>query len=163
MYATYPVYRPSARYAREYDEIELWRESHKINRECRDFINNGAMAAHYDKKLPEFVKDLTDNFGLERAMYVIGRSVVDSDWDKRYDYDARTRANSFGYMDMKEAAALKEARQDYHDHTTSYCSNVHPCILNLIFHKMIKMENEYDNILQADNAPDNENDEGVEQ
>ena len=163
MYATYPVYLPSARYAREYDELELWRESYKINKECRDFINGGASEAFHDEKLPGFIKDLIDNYGLERAMYVIGRSVVGSDWDKRYDYDARARANMFDYKDMKEAEALKEARQDYHDHTTSYCSNVHPCILNLIFHKLMKLENEHDSIPQADNTPDNEHGEGVEQ
>lgn len=165
MYATYPIYYPSARYARENGEIDLWRESHKINRECRNFINKNASPAYHGHNLPEFIKELTDTFGLERAMYVIARTIVNSDWDKRYYNDARSRAELFDFQDMKEAVRLRESGQDPYrtaDNTTSLCSNVHPVMLNDIFRFMMKMEQEQANIPAADNTPDNELDEGAE-
>jgi len=165
MYATYPLYKPSARFAREYDEIDLWRESHKINKECRDFIKENAGKAYHDRELPGFIEKLTEEYGLERAMYVVGRSVVGSDWDKRYSSDTRTRAEMFGYMDMKEAAALYESGQDPHrtaDHTISYISDVHPCILNDVFRSLMKIEKEQVNLPQTDADRDNKHDEGAE-
>ena len=165
MYATYPVYIPSARYARENDEIVLWRESYKINKECRDFINEKASPAYHDHRLDIFIKELTDTFGLERSMYVIARSIVCADWDKRYYNDARNRAELFSFRDMIEAAQLHENGQDPYrtaDNTTSICSNVHPVMLNDIFRFMMKMEQEQANIPATDNSCDNELDEGAE-
>jgi len=165
MYATYPVYYPSARWARENGEIDLWRESYKINKECRDFINENASRAYHAHNLPEFITELTDTFGLERSMYVVARSIVGADWDKRYYDDARNRAELFSFRDMKEAAQLHENGQDPYrtaDNTTSICSNVHPVMLNDIFRFMMKMEQEQANIPAADNSCDNELDGGAE-
>ena len=165
MYQTYPVYIPSARYARENDEIVLWRESFKINKECRDFINEKAAPAYHDRKLPEFITELTDTFGLERSMFVMARFVVAADWDKRYDNSVRERAERFDFQDMKESRALYETGQDPHrtaDRTADLYSNVHPCILNDAFRRQMKLEQEQVNLPQTDISEENERDEGVE-
>ena len=165
MYQTYPIYIPSARYAREHDEIALWRESYKINRECKKFINENASRAYHDHRLDIFVKELTDTFGLERSIYVIARTIVDADWDKRYYPDAKSRAARFDFQDMKEAEKLHEAGQDPNrtaDNTVSLRSNVHPVMLNDIFRFMMKMEIEQAETLTAGDSLDNELDEGVE-
>jgi len=166
LYATYPVYIPSARWARENDEIELWRESFKINKECRDYINNEAPMAYHEERLPAFVKELAGLYGIERAMYVIGRTVVGAEWDKRYYGNVRERAEQFSYRDMKEAKALHEEGKDPYrtaDNTTSLCSNIHSVMLNAIFQSLMKMEREQPNLPSAAVDRDNELDEGVEQ
>jgi hypothetical protein len=165
MYAAYPVYYPSARWARENGEIDLWRESHNINQICKDFIGEKASPAYHCQALPDFISELTDEYGLERAMYVIGRTVMGADWDKRYDGSVRERAARFGYQDMKEGQALRDEGKDPYrsaDKTINITSNVHPCILNAVFRSLMKMEQEQVNLPTADVDRDNERDEGAE-
>ena len=159
MYATYPIYYPSARWARENDEMALWRESYKINKECKNFLKDEGSMAYHEERLPDFVKQLAELYGLERAMYVIGRTIVGSDWDKRYYADVRERAEQFSFRDMKEAkAAYEEGNDPYRtaDNTTSYISDVHPVILNAIFRDLMKIEQEQVNLPTADIAEENE-------
>jgi hypothetical protein len=165
MYATYPVYYPSARWARENGEIDLWRQSHNINQICKCFINEKASLAYHYEALPDFVDELTDEYGSERAMYVIGRTVMGADWDRRYDNSVRERVAQFGYHDMKEGQALREAGKDPYrraDSTINITSNVHPCILNSIFHSLMKKEPEQINLPQPDTTEENERDAGAE-
>ena len=153
MYATYPIYYPSARWARENGEIGLWRESYKINKECKNYLNMEASVAYHQGRLPDFIKRLTELYGLERAMYVIGRTIIGSDWDKRYYEDVKKRAERFDYRDMKEIKALQENGQDPHrtaDNTTSYISDVHPVMLNAVFRHLMEMEREQAYLLSID-------------
>jgi len=159
MYATYPIYYPSARWARENDEIALWRESYKINKECRDYINENASRFYHDQNLPPFVKNLTETFGLERAMFVMARFIVAADWDKRYDGSVKERAERVDFRDMKEAKILQEEGNDPYktaDQTRDLYSNVHPVILNAIFRNLMKMEQEQVNLPSANVEQDNE-------
>jgi hypothetical protein len=166
MYATYPIYYPSARWARENREIDLWRESFKINKGCRDYINNEASMAYHEERLPAFVKELTDIYGLERAMFVMARFIVAADWDKRYDGNVKERAGRFDFADMREGKVLEESGQDPYktaDHTQGLYSNVHPVILNAVFRRLMKMEQEQVNLPTTDTEQDNELDGEVEQ
>jgi hypothetical protein len=90
-------------YARENGELELWRESFKINKECRKYINEKASVSYHDQALPDFIKELTDTFGLERSIYVMARFVVAAEWDKRYDTVVKERASKVDFQDLKEA------------------------------------------------------------
>lgn len=149
MYA-YPIYFPSARYARENEEIDLWRESYKINIECRDFINEKASPAYHDHALPSFIKELTDNFGLERSMYVVGRFVVAADWDGRYGRDVKAWAGQIDFQDMEN--------RELHLY-----SNVHPCILDAVFRNLMRIEQAQVNLPTSDLPHEIEHDEGAEQ
>ena len=164
MYAAYPVYYPSARHARENDETALWRESFKINQECKKYINEQASGAYIGHALPDFIKELTETYGLERAMFVIGRTVLSAaDWDKRYESGVKARTAGFYYSDWKEGQILYENGQDPYrtaDNTTSWCSDVHPVILNTIFSALIKIEKEQINLPLADAGRGNEPDSG---
>ena len=165
MYQTYPIYIPSVRYAKENNELALWRESYKINQECRDYINSESSMAYHERRLPEFIKELTGTFGLERSMFVIARFIAAADWDGRYYSEVKNRAAQFDFQDMKEGKALYEAGKDPHrtaDHTIHLYSNVHPCILNDIFRSLMKMEQDQTDLRQADNLRDNALDEGAE-
>ena len=165
MYAAYPIYYPSSRYAREHDEFSLWRESKKINRELNDFFTDRAADAYYDRALPDFIKELTDTYGLERSIFVLSRTVVEADWDKRYDGEVRQRAGRVDFQDMKEAGRKIREGQPKHtvfDTSGDLTSNVHPCIINDIFRLLMKAEQEQAHLPQADMTEENELDEGAE-
>lgn len=157
----YPVYYPSWHYAKANDELPLWKESFKINKECRDFINANASHAYHDHKLPDFVTELTETYGLERSMFVTARFVMAADWDGRYGKDVKERAALVNFQDMKDAGT--DIKSTSHDRTSELYSNVHPCMLDSIFRSMMKMEQQQVNIPQADACAENEHDEGDEQ
>jgi hypothetical protein len=153
-------------YARLHDEINLWRQSKKINLELIESINNNAANAYYDKTLPDFIKEITDTYGLERSIFFISRVVVAADWDKRYSSDVRARAEQVDLQDMKEGEKLYEAGKDpmrTADPTNYLYSNVHPCILNDVFRLLMKMEQEQISLPSADAENENERDKGAEQ
>jgi hypothetical protein len=166
MYGTYPVYYPSAMYARLNDEFRLWRESKKINCELCDYLGDKATDAHYDRTMPDFIKELTGTYGLERSIFVMSRIVIAADWDKRYDSDVRERAERVDFQDMKQAQKEIEEGQPKHtviDKSGDLCSNVHPLILNEVFRHLMKMEQEQVNLPDTERPHENELDEGAEQ
>ena len=166
MYAAYPVYYPSSRYAIKNGEQDLWRQSHSINQECRDFLSGHASIAYHGHALPQFIYSLVENFGLERSMYVIARTIVGAGYDGRYYKDAVERAALFDFQEMREAKTLREEGKDPYntaDKSAYYCSDVHPVMLNDIFRFMMKLEQELLELPQSDEAEENEYDEGVEQ
>jgi hypothetical protein len=153
-------------YARLNDEFRLWRESKKINCELCDFLGDKATDAHYDRTMPDFIKELTDTYGLERSVFVMSRIVIAADWDGRYDKIAKERAGQVDFQDMKQAEKeIAEGRPKHtvYDKSGDLCSNVHPCILNEIYRHLMKMEQEQVNLPPADVEQDNELDEGAEQ
>lgn len=168
MYAVYPVYYPSWQYAKEHDELSLWKESHKINLECRDYINTNAGHAYRNNVSPnsvdDFVNDLVEKYGLERAMFVTARFIVAADGDERYGIAEKARASQFDFRDMTEAKVRRESGQDEKhttvDRTMDLYSNIHPCILNDLFLSLMKKEQS--NLADRENQSDNELDMGVE-
>jgi hypothetical protein len=98
-------------------------------------------------------------------MYVIGRTIVGADWDGRYDRNVKERAAQFDYQDMKEGQELRAAGKDPYrsaDRSIYFISNVHPCILNLTFSSLMKLEQEQVNLPQQPEQVENECDESAE-
>lgn len=102
MYATLPIYYPSYPYAREHNEVELWRESHRIDMECKGQINRRAMESHNSRELDLMIEDLVRIYGLERTMCVLSRSVQFRDWDERISEAVRERAKEFDFQETSE-------------------------------------------------------------
>ena len=89
MYATIPVYYPSLEEAARKDEAALWCDSYNINMDCRNFIQAKAMTVMNSRELDSFIGELVRFYGVERAIYVLSRTVQFSDWDSRFG-QART-------------------------------------------------------------------------
>lgn len=83
-----PVYRYPAGYAREHNELEQYRASHKANVACKEAIE-AAISAHYsDNRLgKEAALEVIEAFGMERTMYVLANTVRHKDWDGRISQD----------------------------------------------------------------------------
>ena len=125
MYATIPVYYPSLEEADRNDEQELWLESYKINMECKRAIEDRAMTAFNTRELDSLIADLAENYGVERALYVLSRTVQYHDWNERFSEIVRARAGLFIYPDARTINLKTD-----------------PCILNQIFIALINIETE---------------------
>ena len=75
-----PVYRYPASYAREHDELEQYRASHKANVACKEAIE-AAISAHYsDNRLgKQAALEVIEAFGMERTMYVLANTIRHKD------------------------------------------------------------------------------------
>lgn len=143
MYAMIPVYYPSIETASSQDEKEMWMENRRINLDCKRFIEDRASAAYNTRELDLSIKDLVEQYGVERAMYVLARTVQYMEWDGRFSTVVRERAAGFDFSDMHTQAVKKALTQEdaaYADRSRTYVTDVHPCIVNGIFRELMKIE-----------------------
>ena len=90
-----PVYKHSASYAREHDELAAYRASNQANTACKEAIE-AAIRDHYrDNRLDAAAVDqVVRQFGYDRAFYILAITVCQADWDRRYSPDNRAWANA---------------------------------------------------------------------
>ena len=99
-----PVYKYPASYARENDELELYRASSKANVACKEAIEQ-AIAAHYFDNILHHgaVKEVVDQFGYERTLYVLANTVRQKDWDGRISNDNKAWAQTIPVFENPDA------------------------------------------------------------
>ena len=131
MYATIPVYRYSKGYADKHNERELWLESHNINMACKRAIEEQAATAFNTREMDLLIKDLVENFGVERALYVLSKSVRHNDWDERFSDIVRERAAALDDHDEDSEQEQKEQE---------IISEIDPCVLDGIYLGLMKIE-----------------------
>lgn len=90
-----PLYKYPAVYARENDELEQYRASHKANIACKAAIE-AAIAQHYTNNSlgSEAMRQVAGQFGYERTMYVLANTVKQKDWDGRFSGDNKRWART---------------------------------------------------------------------
>ena len=137
MYATIPVYYPSLEEAGRSEESALWCDSYNISLSCRNFIQDKAMTAFNTRELDEFIHDLVENYGIERAMYVLSRTIQFSDWDARFDKAVLDRAKEFDFPD-----SAHKRREHQTDPTGRYVTDLDPCVVNAVFIGLLELEEE---------------------
>jgi len=93
-----PVYTHAAAYAREHDEIEQYRQSHRTNVQCKDAIEE-AIAEHYlDNRLdPKGAREVLEKFGAARTCYVLANTIRHKDWDGRISDKHKEWAKTFSF------------------------------------------------------------------
>lgn len=131
MYATLPIYYPSYPYARAHNEVELWRESHRIDMECKGQINRRATESHNSRELDLMIEDLMRIYGLERTMCVLSRTIQFRDWDERISEAVRERAKEVETPDKD-----KDEPQQKND----VLHELDPCVLDYLFRRLMEQE-----------------------
>ena len=147
MYATIPIYYPSLEEASRSDEKPFWLDSYKINMDCKRFIEDRAMTSYNTRELDSFIEDLVKTYGVERAMYVLSRTITYKEWDGRFNEVVKARANNFDFPNMRSAVVKKAlTNQDayYADRTNGYITEVHSCVVNAVFIKLMELEEEHE-------------------
>ena len=156
MYAAIPVYYPSLEEAARKDEAALWCDSYNINMDCRNFIQAKAMTVMNSRELDSFIGELVRFYGVERAIYVLSRTVQFSDWDSRFDQAVLDRA---GQTDFPDARTPRD--ENHVDPTTRYVTEIDPCAANAIFMKLMELEEEQEATAQMENDGQKELDEDM--
>lgn len=150
MFKDIPVYYPSIEYAKQNGELEQWRDSYNINMELKRCLNDNASNYYNTHRLDELINTLVENYGVERSMYLIARTVqYKGSYDGRFCKSARERAGAFTFPDVHTEAVRKAEKQGYGnlaDKSRAYISDVHSCILNDIFRELMKLEQKQDHI-----------------
>ncbi len=95
-----PVYKYPATYAREHDELEIYRASHKGNIACRDAIDDAIRDNYRDNCLGgDTAKQVIAEFGFDRTLYVLATTVREKDWDGRIDRKNKDWARTIPVFD----------------------------------------------------------------
>ena len=78
-------YPHSAAYAREHGELEQYRASNNVNRQCKESIE-AAVREHFDGMYlsHDAAKGVIETYGMERVSMVLSNTVQLQDWDGRY-------------------------------------------------------------------------------
>ena len=111
-------------YAREHDELELYRASHKANIACKGAIEESIRqnydGCHLDSAA---AKQVLDEYGADRTMFVLAVTVREKDWDERISRDNKAWAKTVPVTPNKDAWG--------EDRNTSYVVSSHPGLVNL--------------------------------
>lgn len=97
---TIPVYRYPVVYARENNELEQYRASHKANVACKDAIETAIRDNYRDNCLgSDTAKQVIAEFGFDRTLYVLANTVRLKDWDGRIDRKNKDWARTIPVFD----------------------------------------------------------------
>lgn len=95
-----PVYKYPATYARENNELEQYRASHKANIACRDAIDDAIRDNYRNNCLgSDTAKQVIAGFGFDRTLYVLANTVREKDWDGRIDRKNKDWARTIPVFD----------------------------------------------------------------
>lgn len=99
-----PVYPYPASYAHEHGELEQYRASHKANIACRDAIDT-AIADHYRNNSlgSGAIKQVVEQFGYDRTLYVLANTVKQKDLDGRISRDNKAWAKTVPVYEDKDS------------------------------------------------------------
>ncbi len=102
-----PVYLQTASYARDHDELSLFRASHKANIQCSHAISDAIRANYADNILDTktIFSQILGQFGSERMQYILAATVRHQDWDARYSHSNKEWAKT---IPMGEKNRLSE-------------------------------------------------------
>lgn len=108
-----PVYYETAAYARENDELDLFRLSHRENITCKKDIED-AIARHFDGMHldSKAVTEVLDQYGEERVSVVLAATVQIRGWDGRFSSSNKDWAYSVTLPEAQAASGL-DRRDDY--------------------------------------------------
>ena len=116
------VYRQTAQYALDNDELPLYRASLHANRACRDAIDKAISEGFDGMHLkPDIALPIIQQFGAERVQYVLANTVQLKDWDMRFSRSNRQWA---------ESIPVTGSREHGDEHRHSFALNSHPAILD---------------------------------
>ena len=114
------------------------------------------MTAMNSRELDSFIGELVRFYGVERAIYVLSRTIQFSDWDSRFGQAVLDRA---GQTDFPDARTPRD--ENPVDPTTRYVTEIDPCVANAIFMKLMELEEEQEATAQMENDGQKELDEDM--
>lgn len=93
----YPaVYGQTLSYAEEHGELGAYKTSYKLNRECKEAVEE-TIRQNFDGMhlKDDIVKPLAEQYGYERIAFVLANTLKQEDWDGRFSRDNKMWASEF--------------------------------------------------------------------
>ena len=130
-----PMSKLTFELAKAQDKVDEWRASRKATENCSQEFDEKFGMAYHERRMPEFLMEMTEKYGMERCMVVLASTIQLADHDGRY------------YPSTKADAAKVEIpganTEDYsRDIRMSYRVNCHPVMVNSAFRVLQQMQNE---------------------
>ena len=125
--AQIPVYKQSAEYAIEHDELPAYRESFRINMACRDALEKAIHESYHDYCLDtgKTAAQVAAQFGMERMTYVLANTV------RAFDHDGRISRDNKAWAQTIPVCA--DADEWGHERSRYFLvSQVNPGLVNLL-------------------------------
>lgn len=91
-----PVYVKNAEYAREHDELPLFRASNQANIACKKALEKAITGNYSNNRLDvkTAFAEVAEQFGVERMKYVLAATIIHKDWDGRISNDNKAWAKT---------------------------------------------------------------------
>ena len=121
-YSDVPVYYEPFSYAKENDEVDLYRTSYRLNRECKQAIHE-AIADNYDGMYlgDGAVDQVVRQYGMERVGYILANTLYHKSYDGRF---------SHGNKEWAEQVSTPEHNAERMTFRTDWVVDSHPAILD---------------------------------
>lgn len=121
-YSDVPVYYEPFSYAKENDEVDLYRTSYRLNCECKQAIQE-AIADNYDGMYlgDGAVDQVVRQYGMEHVGYILANTLHHKNYDGRF---------SPGNKEWAEQVSTPEHNADRMTFRTDWVVDSHPAILN---------------------------------
>lgn len=119
-----PVYLYHASYAREHEELDVYRASFRANVSCKEAIE-AAIREHYRDNIlgKEAVSQVVDQFGYDRMLFVLANTVRHFEHDGRISQANKEWSRTFPIYENNDSAG--------NDRTAQFAVNAHPGLTDL--------------------------------
>ena len=136
-YSDVPVYYEPFSYAKENDEVDLYRTSYRLNCECKQAIQE-AIADNYDGMYlgDGAVDQVVRQYGMERVGYILANTLHHKNYDGRF---------SPGNKEWAEQVSTPEHNADRMTFRTDWVVDSHPAVLDgfvTMFRKELEAQKE---------------------
>ena len=121
--------------AKEKDEVDSWRASKKETEACADQFDAEFGMAYHERRMPEFLAEMADKYGMDRCKIVLASTIQLADHDGRYYPSTKADAAKVKIPGANAEDYSKDIRM-------SYRINCHPVMVNSAFRELQKMERE---------------------
>lgn len=121
-YSDVPVYYEPFSYAKENDEVDLYRTSYRLNSECKQAIHE-AIADNYDGMYlgDGAVDQVVRQYGMDRVGYILANTLHHKSYDGRFSHSNK---------EWSEQVSTPEHNADRMTFRTDWVVDSHPAILD---------------------------------
>ena len=127
-FKTVPICTQSLIEAKQSGNLGAWKDSVAASKACIKFIEDNLSVAYEGRDLENFVKQLNDKFGIDRAMYSVAATIQLKDHDGRFTNEVKNRAAQFNF--------------DSDNMRLNFLTERHPVMINHLYQQMMEMEQE---------------------
>ena len=121
--------------AKEQNKVDEWRASRKATENCSNEFDEKFGMAYHERRMPEFLAEMTEKYGMDRCMVVLASTIQLADHDGRYYPSTKADAAKVEIPGANTEDSSRDIRM-------SYRVNCHPVMVNSAFRVLQQMQQE---------------------